>query len=413
MCMRKRRLLVLLGAGASVEQKIPGVDDLNKAMLQWADAWGRAGTARHPQPDVYRHVWEKLGQYYARAPKPALSPKPNFERALADMLSLEAWLREPPYGTTWREALGWPGANGALPPATTDASVRHQTTTLMVHLAEHMRAAARGVLTTTPSMIAYRAFFTALEAEFELGIFSLNYDDLIVQALPQLRTGFDHAGRFEPMSVHAPSAWGFVYHLHGSVHYTLKTTAGIPKHIRWVDDLTHSDEFYDGGVGLSGNEGEGDIHLPRTTLIAGGHKLSQLMYEPHKSYYAALIRSMYEADAVLIAGYGFADEHVNRALEGRFAMANPKPPAVVLDYRDVSADWLEADHAGPWTAPMARSLAVESHFGPEGHRSPWSVGELRAQWLFEADERERVWVWHHGFLSASKRLEMIINVLRR
>jgi hypothetical protein len=32
---------------------------------------------------------------------------------------------------------------------------------------------------------------------------------------------------------------------------------------------------------------------------------------------AALVRHVYEADAILIGGYGFADVHVNRALRNR------------------------------------------------------------------------------------------------
>jgi len=411
--LRKRRLLVLLGAGASMELEIPGVGAIDVEMASWATAWSASARLPVVWPDVYGHVWSSLERYYDRTTKVALRPKPNFEKALADMLSLEAWLREAPFGTTWSEALGVYGCRDGLPRGTTDATVRHQATTLLAMLAKHMRTAANAVDPKSLKVRQHDAFLQALEPEFDLGIFSLNYDNLATRALPRLRRGFDHAGRFDPASVHGSSAWNFLYHLHGSVHYSLKPATGIPKEIRWIDSLANANDFFDGDVGLSGNDGEGGVHLPRTTLIAGGHKLSQLMYEPHKSYYAALIRAIYEAEALLIIGYGFGDEHVNRALEARCASTGGDLPTVVLDHRAANADCIEHDRSSPWTYAMARSLHARSEFNGEGRRSPLAIDELRGPGLFEVDERERIWVWHHGFLDASRRLDTIIDVLHR
>ena len=113
------------------------------------------------------------------------------------------------------------------------------------------------------------------------------------------------------MEVHDGQKWHFLYHLHGSAHYSLSPPEGHGP-IVWRPDL-HG-QFNDGHSGIAGDQRSDGKSFPTTKLIAGGLKLDQLLVEPFHSFHSALVRDVYEADAILIGGYGFGDEHVNRAL---------------------------------------------------------------------------------------------------
>jgi hypothetical protein len=98
--------------------------------------------------------------------------------------------------------------------------------------------------------------------------------------------------------VHQRGDWGFIYHLHGSVHHSL--TGRFGDHIEWRGNL--SGHFEDGHQGSATDERSEGKSFPKTTLIAGGFKLDQLLVEPFHSFHAALVRHVYEADAILIGG---------------------------------------------------------------------------------------------------------------
>jgi hypothetical protein len=122
-----------------------------------------------------------------------------------------------------------------------------------------------------------------LQDEFDVGIYNLNYDNLAVAALTEFYPGFSGAGQFDPCGVHERTEWSFIYHLHGSVHHTLKgnSTASI----QWQMDL--NSEFTDEKRGQPINKTTDGKSFPLSTLIAGGFKLDQLLIEPFHSFYAA------------------------------------------------------------------------------------------------------------------------------
>jgi hypothetical protein len=93
-----------------------------------------------------------------------------------------------------------------------------------------------------------------------------------------------------------------------------------------------SSDFYDGHQGLATDKRSDNLALPKTTLIGGGFKLDQLLVEPFQSFHAALVRCVYKADAILIGGYGFGDEHVNRALQNRLERNGRRPPIMIFTW---------------------------------------------------------------------------------
>ena len=140
-----------------------------------------------------------------------------------------------------------------------------------------------------------------------------------------------------------------------------------------------------------------------TTLIAGGFKLDQLLADPFQTFYAMLIRHTHEADAILIAGYGFGDVHVNRALQNRCTLfpRNPlsRPPvAVITKTADFSIGW--TGHRNDlWEWELTHSLNASFHA-----KAPTQTFEqLVRQNEPEIGLQKRVAIWHGGFLVMADR----------
>ena len=73
-----------------------------------------------------------------------------------------------------------------------------------------------------------------LRQDFEVGIYNLNYDTVAASTWPEAFLGFDEAGCFRAGSMHQRRDWGFIYHLHGSVHHSLSGPFG--DRIEWRGD---------------------------------------------------------------------------------------------------------------------------------------------------------------------------------
>ena len=403
--MTKPKLLIILGAGSSIEQGMPSVARLDASMRSWSQEWSaELNHAILKHEDYFEKLWTAAETYYGRVKPGRDRPTLNFERVLGDLVALAHWMKPPPHGNTLREIT----CDSAVPPHLTFPDgpfgafsiLMNQLASLLARLAAHMRALSRA-----PLKPAYEEIFRALQGAFDLGVYSLNYDNLALRACPTAFTGFAPNGRFDPRGVHGRNDWNFVYHLHGSVHYSL-----VGGEIRWRDDL--GVEFDDGHPGQSAAEGAEGRSFPKTTLIAGGFKLDQLLTEPFHSSHAALVRHVYEADALLVAGYGFGDLHVNRALARRVRSPGRTPRVAVLS------------HAGPGEDPMAFrndlwSWSLHKTFGggadsyrEPGHHSPPHVADLVAHDAFEVSTSAGVAIWHGGFLAAGRRIDAVVRWLQ-
>jgi len=329
MSERKKKLLVVLGAGSSLAQGMPSVVEdrpsalagrpaipsLNSSMRTWSREW----SAHHQFPNYFEAVWNAVDQYYhssTRTMNPAHQPQVNYEKVLGEMLELAHWMEPPPFGNAFRQIAT---ANAAPPELVfpffdeehrygATVAITDQLTYLLQRLAGDMRERCQQIDVTAPSFGAYKKLLDGLLSEFDVGIYNLNYDNVALRAWPQAFTGFTLDGAFSPSIVHKRTEWGFVYQLHGSVHNTLERESGSS--IRWQADL--GAQFFDGHQGLATDRRSEGKAFPTSTLIAGGFKLDQLLVAPFQSLYATLVRHAYEADAILIGGYGFSDPHINR-----------------------------------------------------------------------------------------------------
>jgi hypothetical protein len=407
---KKKKLLVILGAGSSKPLGMPLVSDLDKCMRQWGKGWAKLNGLK----DHFRKLCCSVRAYY-KAGGSGLRPDPNFEKVLGEMVALAHWMEPAPWGDTLRRVVsnGTPRLtfryhNEKYGPT---EELMDQLNYLLGALARHMRALSRELdSTSTQEREKYRELLRGLRKKFDVGVYNLNYDTAALGALPDAYTGFSETGSFEPGLVHKRTAWDFVYHLHGSVHYSLNRRFG--DEICWKQNLTEG-EFFDAPEGRSSDKRSEGRSFPMTTLIAGGFKLDQLLVEPFHSLHGALIRHVYAADAILIGGYGFVDVHINRALRNCFNAGNasPRVPVMVLNRACDKTDPM-AFRNDMWAIELCSTLSTDGHFFAEhGHASPPVPAELAKRDAFEVDARHRVALWHGGFIKAERRLPSIIRWL--
>jgi len=254
-------------------------------------------------------------------------------------------------------------------------------------------------ITAQDAFPQYKAWFDRLRATFGVGVFNLNYDTSLPTAWPGAFTGVGNGSRFDPQAIHQRTEWGFAYHLHGSVHHSLVHPFGDD--VLWQEDLDGA--FFDGHQGNATDRRSDNRSFPKTSLIAGGFKLDQLLVEPFQSFYAALIRRVYEADAILIGGYGFGDVHVNRALLNRMRQPGQRPLALILTHsRNTYPMEFRNDE---WGRNVNISLHAPTGFRAPGHASPPDIDELTACHGFEVSSIHKVAIWHGGFVEAVRKLD--------
>lgn len=255
----KKKLLILVGAGASVHLGLPSVwavgELLRKACLQ------HYPVAADPSRSIYDWLVEEITAYRSAHLKPGFVQEPNFEDVLYTVLQLGVLypnghytasigafvdVHQSPdvelFGRSQRlTQYDWRQLGGFLADTIIDA----------------FRDACRTLEPTKSHLIdEMRKFFQALEAEHQVAVATLNYDDAIYRVLPHLETGFDRAaGAFDERRLFERESWGCFLHLHGSVHFDMDSTKSSLHEIVWRDRLRPERRrpqrrLYYGGHGL-------------------------------------------------------------------------------------------------------------------------------------------------------------------
>lgn len=383
----KKRLLMLAGAGASSDCGMPSVAVLDDLMRGWA----RLTAQDLGCQDYYAAIWAALERHLAHGFE-SNREAPNFEKALSDLAALCQWVRPPPEGGALR------GLTAAAPPPglvfpNADLygpyiTLKVFATRLMSALATHVREKSRALDTSSPGLEAWRVFLGALRAKFEVVIYTLNYDTVASTCWPEALTGFDIDGHFDPRAVHE-RAWEGLFHLHGSVEFTLH--GGASGEIR-RQELGRT--FLDCDDRVADYRTDGRDFAP-TTLIAGGFKLDQVLADPFHTYHSAFVRDVTRAEVFIIAGYGFGDAHINRALKNRFAGRGARPPVLVIDRAGAQRGTLDF-RQDRWAINLKQTLAahagyeqrhgceVSSHgaaMWPGGFRAACGEMERLSRWL--------------------------------
>lgn len=340
--MEKGKLLILLGAGASIPFGMPSVTTLNTMMDGWASSWSSV----RGRPNLYDLMLQN---------RKAVDRQPNFEQVLADMhLFINAFdcttIEVHPHGHV-HPVLRWFKNASVFSLLPSGDNYRIQAQDQLCYLYDQLASFFRSLcikfykeeaIDTDGRIKNFPLFYLlnaikVLRKYFELGIYSLNYDTVALKAAPDLFTGFDKKdGIFKPQQLFKRRKWDFIYHLHGSVHFTLRDDMlpGVfyrSGFIAWENDINRNDIKVSDGFAFPRSDNN---HFIQSTIIAGGNKLDQIQPQPFSAYYSQLPRHICEADAILILGYGFGDSHINSIFQNHFKQMKPEARArvMIVDY---------------------------------------------------------------------------------
>ncbi|MER9176598.1 SIR2 family protein [Mesorhizobium sp. M0955] len=254
-------------------------------------------------------------------------------------------------------------------------------------------------------------FISGLQREFVTRIYTTNYDDFILQAAPDLYTGFPSPPSSGPKRFGPKEFWSrdndhAVFHLHGSVHlgfpHPLPADSEIGD-LYWFDDRAEAIKHarFDGSD-VSRMDG---TTFMRTSVITGLDKLSRLQQRPMAHYYAALARDLMHADVIYVIGSGLTDLHVNTWLREARA-ARPAAPIIFVDY---------------WQEPFLETTAFD-YGSKEIHlfhdlrvhiKGPFGGTRIGDGWTIASDLSSAIWDrGFQRFLAAPAELEELLARLK-
>lgn len=249
----------------------------------------------------------------------------------------------------------------------------------------------------TANLDLLTSFLGRLRKDHITRIYTTNYDDFLLQAAPDLYTGFDSepspdAKLFDRRAFWRATDIDCVFHLHGSVHLAF----GHPPpdadlgDLYWFDDraaaLCRSSYHGSGEQRMDGSQ------IVRTAVITGLDKFSRLQQRPLSHYYASMARDAATADIIYVIGYGLGDLHLNTWLAEARRM-KPTPPLVFVDWWPnsfLSDTDFEPDRKA---TKMLHTLhmRVNNHYGGDEDGSGWTLAKDR-----------NCAIWDKGFLAFLK-----------
>ena len=213
--MQKRKLLVVAGAGASIDFGMPGVGGV--ADLLSAHAQEQYPLFEDSTKNLYQNIEHTIASDW-NAKVPRSRRKPTFEDVLYAIFALASAFPAGRFTSglgTFIAVRPLPDINwlGSRQEEVGSDTLRKFGHSLVDYLLDSFRSRCREVSAIKPTELAkLRAFFTALQEEFELSVVTLNYDDLIYRAAPKLETGFDSQGRFVDARIIQRRAWPCILH---------------------------------------------------------------------------------------------------------------------------------------------------------------------------------------------------------
>lgn len=414
-----KKLLIVTGAGASIDFGMPSVKEIDKLFQGWALI--DHCLANNNSESLYSYLRHELETYVSQNKQNYVDSFINFENLLFTIQSLHSLIndRENKY---FNNRLNPFIGNISLPEIERNKILKVPTlynlanlhSCLVDNLLDHIRQLCRNALPIKKiELNKLRGLLNSIKSEFEIGVINLNYDNVILSALPDLTTGFHPETLQFDRELLYKNSWNFLYHIHGSIHFDMKPD---PKKeemhkIFWNDNL--SSTFSQNAAGRNSNTtGEGIQHL-NSVIIAGLDKTNQLLREPFSSYFMQLDRKIYEADSILFIGYGFADLHLNSSFP--FVRHDTKyRKVVVIDFADDTQGGLSFRHDS-WQFGLFNTIPYNGfEMGTPGIREPQNVGHFKRNKILEQSSNPKypLAVWYNGLMEACDNPELIIKELR-
>lgn len=408
--MPKKKLLLVVGAGASVEFGMPSVAAVRGIISSAIQT--RYPLLHAPTTNLYEHIEETIARYWLQSVPAHLRRAPHFEDVLYAIFALAAAypadadtsalgalitatkLPDVSFFSRQAQQVG-PNTLHDLGNASVDAMIEHFRSTCVA--VQVSKAAEFGQLQT---------LVAALQADFDIAVVTLNYDDVMYRAFPAIEAGFDPtSGKFDEQRILNRSGWPCMLHLHGSVHFDmpLPTAPTDDLHeIYWQPNL--SAQFQQNASGRSSRRYAEGADFPTSVIVAGYGKTSQILRRPFRTYYSELDKLVSDCDAALFAGYGFGDVHLNIAFETY--RDRRRRPIVIIGYASDHAMTMGGVDLGD-PNPMITTLIHT--FGTDfrsmralGHSAPDTVQALKAAQEFEVSVNPdtRLALWYNGMIAA-------------
>ena len=394
----KKRAMILVGAGASLDFGVPSVADLTKYIGQKvaADAWMR----KIGGDTAYRVIYKTLSAYLQGG-----APAVNFEHIHHCAHELLFTFDPSPSTVNEYRPILQPFIRREIEVGELSLQelVRHMTKFIFDRVSAICEdpKADLGLITS---------FLGRLRNDHVVRIYTTNYDDLLLQAVPDLYTGFDpkpssNAKRFDRRAFWKAADVDCVFHLHGSVHLAFSNDPAPPAGVDlgdlyWFDhraDASRRSLYYG-----SGDRRMDGSRIVRTALVTGLDKLSRLQQRPLAHYYASMAVDAMKADIIYVIGYGLGDLHLNTWLAEARRM-KPTPPLVFVDWWPESFLQDTAFESSRKTAEMVHTLHMLVGYdccGGDKYGSGWTLSKDR-----------NCAIWDKGFLAFLSRHRELNHVL--
>jgi SIR2-like domain len=414
----KKKLLVIVGAGASAHLEIPGTKQVGELLRQ--ACLERYPLVSNPKSSIYHWLASEIENYRRAIPKPDLVETPNFEELLYTVLLLSTVSPDGFHTSSLGAFVGMRNTPEVFLFGQAKSLRGYDWTQLGSFLADtiidHFRQVCRSLETTKADKIGeLRQFFAKLAQCHNVAIVTLNYDDAIWRVLPTLETGFDPSdGRFDERRLFERRDWGCFIHLHGSVHFDMQIR-GLDLHqIVWKQDLAGS--FAQNAAGRGQAVTTEGVLFPQSVIVAGYGKTQQILRRPFRTYYSELDRLVSGSDALLCLGYGFADLHLNGAL-GAYRDSRNRP-VVLVNWADDHE--MTAAHAEWGTTSSSSILAALATFvnTPRlmslGQPVPTTVAEVKRANDFDlsTEKTKPLAIWYGGMEEACRHPDAILDQLK-
>ncbi|WP_205277149.1 SIR2 family protein [Leptospira ainazelensis] len=406
----KKKLLIVVGAGASIEFGMPSVSAVDTLFEKWA----LGKFALDNQVDsLYSFLKERLSEYYKNQNN---NNYVNFEELLYVIFSLSSHLN--PLSNNSLKAflnpINFPKVNRYNKYIAPDQSTfRDLYVSLIDELLNHFREQCIDLNNNKqPELSLLKKFIEKLKDQFEIAIISLNYDNIFLQADPSLDVGFNkYSGAFDKDYFIDSGKWNYLIQLHGSVHFDMKMNEGSMHSISWENNLKAS--FSQNASGRNEIKTSEGISLPTSSIISGYFKLNQMLRDPFFTYYNKSFNFPRMADSILFIGYGFNDHHLNFSISRLDPNVNQK--IVLIDFSSKNQNSMHFRNDS-WAGGVCSCLKLNGHnFSFDNYNHPADIQELKKENKFEIYKNDsnprHVSIWHNGFLSALQNGDKILSQL--
>lgn len=410
--LQKKKLLIVTGAGASIEFGMPSVSNCDMLFEKWALSLLPLELDR--TKSLYTFIKNNIQHYYSFSK----GKHTNFEELLYIINVLSAIYNDNQYHEYPLNAILNPKTlprvvlNGTTKNADgNDLTMLHSN--LVDKLLNEFRVQCNNLNSTKNTELAIlKKFIQDLKNEFEIAVVTVNYDDILLQADATLETGFNSSGVFNSNNV-INNSWGFCYHLHGSVHFDMQGGASSLLHeIKWQNNLANV--FQQNSSGRNRIATMEGLNLLTSTIIAGYDKSNQIQRYPFLTYYCQLEKIIQEADSYLICGYGFSDFHLNNQLSAIRDSNGSNKKIVVLDWANDNQDPLQF-RSDDWAINLQRTLTADvSAMGTRRYGVAPQISDLKKNNEFEYCRNPKfpLSVWYNGLLEACKNSSKVISELK-